>query len=511
LSKKLVLAVVDAMHPGKLREAMESGEAPTFAALAERGKLIDDCVSSFPSVTPVACSEMLTGVGPGRHGVMGMNWYHRLERRYIEYGSSFEATRVFGLFRAMYDLVYNMNLDHLSWEALTVFERLGDAGIRTATTPFLIWRGRRRHELGLEGLARRALAVANFRHAVYAPDEFFYGDLYASRPTGCTSNMGRPGNRDDYSACVGEELVREGAYDFFLFALPDNDFHSHRHGPEAQVRSIAKADTAFARIVEAGGGLERFLDNHAVILTADHAQTPVEHELALAEALSEDWRVLEPNSDRPEHAEIAVSPTSRAAAAYILGEGPGHAGAHRQVADRLREMAGVDLVTWLADAEGKPVVRRGVGLEGGADRTEAVVASDGRELRFRPGGDVRDRRGDRWTLSGDLEVLAAETGRDRFESGAYPDALGRLWSALTSPHAGDVLVSAADGYECVDWGGVSHLGGGSHGGLNAEDSLAPLLFVGCGPEQPERNPQWALRDLAPVVLEHFGIALRWPA
>ena len=108
-------------------------------------------------MTPVCCSEMMTGAGPGDHGVMGMNWYHRLERRYIEYGSSFEATRTFGLFRAMYDLVYNMNLDHLSWEVETVFERLGDAGVRTAITPFLIYRGRRRHELGLEGLAKRAL------------------------------------------------------------------------------------------------------------------------------------------------------------------------------------------------------------------------------------------------------------------------------------------------------------------------------------------------------------------
>ncbi|MGZ8676682.1 MAG: alkaline phosphatase family protein, partial [Solirubrobacterales bacterium] len=311
MAKKLVLAVVDAMHPGMLRKAMDSGEAPTFAALAERGRLVDDCVSSFPSVTPVACSEMLTGVGPGEHWVMGMNWFHRVERRYIEYGSSFEATRAFGLFRAMYDLVYNMNLDHLSWEAQTVFERLGDAGVRTATTPFLIFRGRRRHELGLEGLARRALAVANFRHAVYGPDEFFYGDLYASRPTGCTSNMGKPGTRDEYSACVGEELVREAAYDFFLFALPDNDFHSHRHGPEAQTESIAKADVAFARIVEAAGGLDAFLHDHAVILTADHAQTKVDHALPLAETLAEDWRVLEPNAERPEDAEIAVSPTSR--------------------------------------------------------------------------------------------------------------------------------------------------------------------------------------------------------
>jgi hypothetical protein len=510
VAKKLVLAVVDAMHPGMLRKAMDSGEAPTFAALAERGRLVDDCVSSFPSVTPVACSEMLTGVGPGEHWVMGMNWFHRVERRYIEYGSSFEATRTFGLFRAMYDLVYNMNLDHLSWEAQTVFERLGDAGVRTATTPFLIFRGRRRHELGLEGLARRALAVANFRHAVYGPDEFFYGDLYASRPTGCTSNMGKPGTRDEYSACVGEELVREAAYDFFLFALPDNDFHSHRHGPDAQAQSIAKADVAFARIVEAAGGLDAFLDDHAVILTADHAQTAIEHGLPLADALAEDWRVLEPNAERPEEAEIAVSPTSRAGAVYLLGDGPGHGPSHVRVRERLRGLEGVDLVAWLADADGEPLVRSGVGMETNGAAPQAIVARGGHELRFRPGGRLRDVRGAGWEISGDPEALAAELGIGRFHSDEYPDGLSRLWSALTSPHAGDVLISAADGYECVDWGGVSHVGGGSHGALSREDSLGPLLFVGCGPQRPDKSPQWALRDIAPVILEHFGVGEpRW--
>jgi predicted AlkP superfamily pyrophosphatase or phosphodiesterase len=162
-SRKLVLVVVDAMHPEMLVRAIEDGQAPTFAELLDRGVMVPDCVSSFPSVTPVASSEMMTGTGPAGHWVMGMNWYHRIERRYIEYGSSFEATRTFGLFRAMYDLVYNMNLDHLSWQAETIFERLGDSGVRTATTPFLIYRGRQRHELGLEGLAKRAAAAANFR------------------------------------------------------------------------------------------------------------------------------------------------------------------------------------------------------------------------------------------------------------------------------------------------------------------------------------------------------------
>jgi hypothetical protein len=487
-----------------LLRAIEEDRAPTFAALLERGRLVEDCVSSFPSVTPVASSEMLTGVGPGGHWVMGMNWFHRVERRYIEYGSSFEATRTFGLFRAMYDLVYNMNLDHLSWEAQTVFERLGDAGVRTATTPFLIYRGRRRHKLSLEGLVRRAAAAANFRHAVWAPDEFFYGDLYASRSTGCGPTFTRPGTRDEYSACVGEELVREGAYDFLLFSLPDNDFHSHRHGPDAQVDSIAKADQSFARIVEAGGGLDAFLERHAVILTSDHAQTSVEHELDLSKELEEDWRVLQPNSDKPEDAEIAVSPTSRAGAVYLLDTGSRHAATHERVRLRLRELDSVDLIAWLAGPDGFPLTRPGVGISANGE-VRAVVERDGYELRFRPGGQLRDVRGAGWMVEGDPEALAADITRGRFEAEQYPDGLARLWSALTSPHAGDVLISAADGYECIDWGGVSHTGGGSHGSLLRADSLGPLLFVGCGPKKPGKRPQWALRDLAPVILEHFGI------
>jgi Type I phosphodiesterase / nucleotide pyrophosphatase len=507
MAEKLVLVVVDAMHPAMLRRAIDEERAPTFAALLDRGRLVEDCVSSFPSVTPVASSEMLTGLGPGGHWVMGMNWFHRVERRYIEYGSSFEATRTFGLFRAMYDLVYNMNLDHLSWEARTVFERLGDAGVRTATTPFLIYRGRRRHKLSLEGLVRRAAAAANFRHAVWAPDEFFYGDLYASRSTGCGPTFTRPGTRDEYSACVGEELVREGAYDFLLFSLPDNDFHSHRHGPEAQIDSIARADLSFARIVDAGGGLDAFLEKHAVVLTSDHAQTPVEHGFDLAKELGEDWRVLQPNSDRPEDAEIAVSPTSRAGAVYLLDTGSRHAATHERVRLRLRELEAVDLTAWLAGPDGAPLIRPGVGLSANGE-VRAVVERNGFELRFRPGGQLRDVRGAGWSLEGEPEALAADITRGRFETEEYPDALARLWSALTSPHAGDVLISAADRYECIDWGGISHAGGGSHGSLGRADSLGPLLFVGCGPRKPGKRPQWALRDLAPVILDHFGIRVR---
>jgi hypothetical protein len=509
-AKKLVLTYVDSLRTDMLLRTVEAGRAPTFGALLERGVLIPDCVSSFPSVTPVACAEMVTGVGADRHWISGMNWYHRLERRYVEYGSSLEASRAFGIFRALYDLVYNMNLAHLSPEVETVFERLDDAGERTACTPFLIYRGRHRHQVSLEGLMRRAVDATGlkFRHHTWGPAELFYGDLYASREVPCRSTS-IPGNRDPYAACCATELLREGAFDFLLLSLPDNDNYSHRHGPEASVESIARADECFAQLVEAGGGIDRFLRDHAVILLADHAHTEVHRGLPLAELLGREWSVLQPSDDRPELAQLAVSPTSRAAHVYLL-PGEGERADPAVVGAELTLIEGVDLVCRLEGADGMPLRREEPGMPPAGDEW-AVVERGGEALRFRPAREdaaaetVADLRGGRWEIEGELGVLEAEVEEGRLRSATYPDPLARVFSALSAPHSGDFVVSLAPGFEAVDWGGVSHAGGGSHGSLHADDSLAPLLFVGCGPESAGEREQWTLRDVMPAVLAHFGL------
>src|SRR6187200_238689 len=502
--KKLVLTYVDSLRTDMLERAVAEGRAPTFGALIERGVLIPDCVSSFPSVTPVASAEMVTGVGADRHWISGMNWYHRLEQRYVDYGSSFEATRAFGVFRALYDLVYNMNLSHLSPEVETVFESLDDAGLRTACTPFLIYRGRHRHEVSLDGLMKRAVDATRlkFRHHTWGPKELFYGDLYASREVPCRSTS-IPGSRDGYAACCSAELLKEDLYDFLLLSLPDNDNYSHQHGPEASVESIAKADSCFATYAEEAGGLDEFLAGHAVILLADHAQTEVHRGLPLAELLGAEWSVLQPSEERPEHSQLAVSPTGRAAHIYLL-PGEGDRAEPAEVAARLGVIEGVDLVCRLEDADGEPLVREAPGTPSGGEW--AAVERGEAVLRFRPGGEVADLRGGSWEVEGGLEAPEARVEDGRISSETYPDPLARVWSALAAPHAGDFVVSLQPGFEAVDWGGVSHAGGGSHGALHAGDSLGPLLFVGCGPESADEREQWTLRDVAPVIREHFGAA-----
>jgi hypothetical protein len=501
-SKKLILTYVDSLRTDMLLRTVAEGRAPTFAALIDRGVLVPDCVSSFPSVTPVASAEMVTGVGADGHWIGGMNWYHRLERRYVEYGSSMEASRAFGVFRVLYDLVYNMNLAHLNPATETLFERLDDAGLRTVCTPFLIYRGRHRHQVSLDGLLRRAVDATRlkFRHHTWGPGELFYGDLYASRELPCKSTS-IPGSRDGYSACCAAELAKDDAFDFLLFSLPDNDNYSHRHGPEASAESIAKADHCFSKLVEAAGGLDSFLAEYALILVADHAQTQVHRGLPLAELLGREWAVLQPSEAQPEKAQLAVSPTGRAAHVYLL-PGEGERADPEAVREALGVIEGVELVCRLEDKSGRTLTR----AEPGAPPSDAMAAIERgeRRLRFCPGEEVADQCGGGWQIDGDLDAIEATVEAGVLRSETFPDPLARVWSALTGPHAGDFVLSLAEGYEAVDWGGVTHVGGGSHGSLHAGDSLGPLLFVGCGPEDATDRVQWSLRDIVPVVLEHFG-------
>jgi hypothetical protein len=490
---KLVLCVIDAMAPAMLEQAVAAGEAPVLKRLIDGGLYVPDCVAAFPSVTPVCAASIVTGVGQDRHRIPGMNWFDRDEGRYVEYGSSFRAAQRFGITRQLTDTVYNMNRAHLASETETVFETLDDLDVRTAGTTYLMYRGRHRHEPQRDSTLTRVAATL-MRHPVMGPREFFYADIFASRRTGCRSVLGMPGIRDRHSGCVSAHLVEHELFDFLLLSLPDNDWYSHKHGPESQVRSIAQADLQLARMMDAGGGVEAFLREHAVVVMADHSQAPVMASIALQDELA-GLGVLGPvrgsEGRRSEDPRIAVCPSQRAAMVYALHEVERDA-MRATVVPRALGIDGVDLVLWLErDAEDRP--------------REGVIASPRHgELRFFPGGEVRDVRGGAWSIEGPLGVLAASVSGGRLLTPDYPDALARAWAALTCPTSGEVLISAAPGYEFVDWGRQAHIGGGSHGSLHASDSLGALILTGVVVPDPAPE-QWTIRDVAPIVLEHFEV------
>jgi hypothetical protein len=262
--------------------------------------------------------------------------------------------------------------------------------------------------------------------------------------------------------------------------------------------ALRGADAALKTLIDAVGGFDAFLATHAVIVIGDHAQTAVSEELPLAEALAEDWRVLAAQPEQVSEPQLAVTPTARAAGVYVIDDGASRRSTHATVAAHTEAIEGVELTARLLEGDGEPTHPGAAG-----PGTEAVVRAGGAELRFAPGSQSPDMRGGHWDIEGDLGVLGLAERDGRIVSERFPDALGRVWSALSGPHSPDIVVSALEGHEFVDWGGATHVPGGSHGGLGAGDSLSALLTVGV--ESRLEREQWAIRDATSLVLEHFGL------
>jgi hypothetical protein len=83
-----------------------------------------------------------------------------------------------------------------------------------------------------------------------------------------------------------------------------------------------------------------------------------------------------------------------------------------------------------------------------------------------------------------------------------------VWSALACRNAGDVVISAAEGYEFADLGRRGHAAGGSHGSLLAGDSVVPMLAAGLAPGQ---SPPTTIADLKAAALAHFGLVRDRPS
>ncbi len=435
-AKKLVLIVVDGMTPDAFERVVADRRAPALAFLAEHG-VYRRGTSVFPSLTPVCLSSIATGAGPDVHHIPHLVWWHRKERRIVEYGSSFAALRAAGMTQSITDTIYNLNRKHLAADAMTVYEALEKTGLVTAAVNITCYRGGTRYAPTLPWVTKPA----------YGPKRFFFYSLFESDETGAPLAVRdrAGGSTDAYAAAVGRWLVTRDGFDFLAYYLSDYDYASHTHGPEgAEDVALARVDAAVQALLDAAGGGDEFLERYAVVLVADHGQTQVDRAARLETPLAR----LE--------GQIVVTASNRAGQVY------------------LRPRAAVDAAGLAALLDGEPSVEVSLRLEG----DEAVARRDGEELRFRPAGDG-------WETSGDASILD------------HPDAFARVWSALANPNAGELLVSAAEGWEYTDLGGKHHAGGGSHGSLVAGDTFVPVLTIGVDTEI-ER-----ITDITPAAIAHF--------
>ena len=420
-----------------------------------------------------------------------MNWWHRGEERYIEYGTSFGASRAFGIRQSLTDTIYNMNLEHLSQG-----RRDGVRAPRRRRDPH------RRHDLPDVPRAPPARAVG--RHGArrgsptrcsgcrrWGPKELFYADLFASRKTPAARSSGCPGVRDQHSGCVSEYMVEHDLFDFLLLSLPDNDTHSHKYGPFAQVDSIAAADRQIARMMEPAGGPEKFLEDHAVIVC------------------SRPLAVQGRGRDRPLQGVRRLRPARRPALARRrrdrglpeLARRAGLRARPRQAAladpARRADAAGAR-GRRPRDADGRPPGRRG-------DRPRRALAR-------RQGGALRAARRPRRRPRRALE----RRGRPRParpEDRGRPDPLGDL-PGRDEPR---LVARCAARRPARCWPPPARATSSSTGAARTTSAAArtarctpttptrSLLWTGTGPEKSARE-QWALRDIVPMITQHFGLS-----
>jgi Type I phosphodiesterase / nucleotide pyrophosphatase len=289
------------------------------------------------------------------------------------------------------------------------------------------------------GRQRHLTTLPGVGRAAYGPRRFFFYGLFESDRTGApfAVRSRRAGSVDTYAAAVGRWLVTRDGFDFLAYYLSGYDFASHAAGPEG-----AAAEQALEQA------------DAAIRTLLDAAGGPDEFLERYAVVLLSDHgqtrveqaaRLEEPFADLA--GQVVVTASNRAGQVYLL---PGARVGAAELARRLDGFAAVDVTLRL---EGDEIVARRDGSDGPAEKLE------------------------------------------------HPDVVWRARSALANPNAGELLVSAAEGWELADLGGRHHAGGGSHGSLVAGDSLVPVVTVGL------EAGLHRITDVAPAVLAHFGVAV----
>lgn len=477
--KPVLLLVLDGIRPDVLQAAIREGDAPNLAAIAQRGEAVWDAVSVFPSITPAATAAIATGEAPARSGIVGHAWYDEDERRVVIYGAMTETVMASGPIKVFHNNVWRMNRDDL--HAATLFETLHDRGFDGACVNFPVRRGPHTHPIRMKTIEGYLMGGRYLGPSVEGPKEYYMGDLFYSRETGFSGRRANGGVlrsvgiNDDYASRVGAMLIKEKAAPFNLVYFFKGDSIAHHHGLEAQRRWLNTADGYVERIFRAGGGVERVLDDHAVLALSDHGHAPllpkhryVDLRTIPGQNVSSGVKARFGNGTS-----VVVVPNGRSALLYLRNDvdlGP--------VVENLVGKRGVDLAIW---TEGDWVAVRRLG----------------REIRFRPGPGPRDPFGRSWELRGDPEALdlrISENGDLRY--GEYPDAMERLRGCLHSPRCGDVVLSAAPGYTFGEVSGGYHTAS-DHGSLHESDSN--VFMLASGVPAPHR-----ITDVAPTLLSHFG-------
>ncbi|MCU0649182.1 MAG: hypothetical protein MUF00_14375, partial [Gemmatimonadaceae bacterium] len=166
---------------------------------------------------------------------------------------------------------------------------------------------------------------------------------------------------------------------------------------------------------------------------------------------------------------------------------PALAGRWQSVADDLLARPSVDLLCTWQDA--------GVVLVRNARRGDALITAQHGRLSYRP------QTGDPLGLGAELDALDADEAHAVCAATDYPDALAQLADIGRASRSGDLILSAAPGYDFRGrYEPIPHRS--THGALHREHMLVPWVMN----HAPSRTPR-RTADIMPSALAALGLPI----
>lgn len=440
---------------------MDDGTLPHLSALRSDGGM-HTVTTAWPSVTGVAYTPFLMGRFPGGVGLPGLRWYDR--------------TRRIAPWMAHARSYVGLGMRHVDRDldpgAPTLFE-YADSSLGALT---VIGRGLPNvHRLG-----RGARFVAR------AARTHFLGDVRGWLAI----------DRD-----IGAEVVRRvrrDEPDFVFAAFTGIDKASHAGGHDTAVvrRAMGNLDAVVAALRHDAERAGRWESLHLWIVS-DHGHSPVHRHDDLAVLFAERWgfRTLAHPWTLGTGHEVAVMVSGNAMAHVYLELSrserpywPALEGRWRGVAEALLARESVDLLI-LPHAPGLAEVRS---RTGGRAMVSMEPGEEGERYGYHP-------------LEGNplgIAPLDGATAREAFDAtidGDHPDSVVQIAHLATAARAGDLLVSAAPGWDFRDrYEPIPHRS--SHGALHRDHMLVPLLT-----NHPVAQPPRRTVDVMPSALAALGV------
>lgn len=464
----IVLIVVDSLMSEPLLKAVKEGKVPAFSYLIENGKLNEEVVSSYPTMSVAIDSTLLTGTYPDQHHIPGLLWYKKDENRMISYGSGVSEVWNNGIRNVALDSVIHLNQNHLSKGVQTIHEELENRKFQSASVNGLLYRGSVKQQLNVP----KIISMVNLlpkKVEVNAPLVFSLGALsqYNQKNDNQKYVWKKMGINNTFTANELKYLIEQKKLPSFTLAyLPDADQSIHKKGPE-DISGIEKVDEAIQDVLNSFSSWEEAIKEVTWIVLGDSGQSRIieDKKTSLIDLndMLQNYTFWE---NKNKNGQLAIAINERMAYIYLIDQDL----ELLEIVNILKEDKRIGFIAWKDEL-----------------MNHVVSPLSDKELIFLPKGKYVDDYEQYWQIMGDesiLDIKITDEGHIQYQD--YPDALARLYGALHSQEGRVIIVDAKPSYEFIEKHSYDHAGGGGHGSLHRVDSIIPLIVTGTN-ELPAHN------------------------